>query len=170
MNTPVLFRKQQKFSLTDLNDLVHKKQEVLYNLAFYGLGSEARANEAMEITLNRAYERLANCRSEALDLWLLAGMVKTIRGMARHNPASDPNIESKNGRSAKPQKKSSRNPNSLLACMSKLPVEQRLVVILVDMIDLEYDQAGAVLGIHPRLVSSRLAQGRREISQNLSVW
>ncbi len=57
----------------------------------------------------------------------------------------------------------------VLACLDKLPVEQRTVLLLVGVEDLSYGEAARVLGVPIGTVMSRLSRGRERMRRLLDA-
>lgn len=57
----------------------------------------------------------------------------------------------------------------ILACLDRLPQEQRSVILLVAVEDLTYDEAARVLGVPIGTVMSRLSRGRERLRRTLDA-
>jgi len=152
METPDLIYAAQQGNLQAFNRLIADYGDLIYRLlsraALPGLDAEPLTMAA----IRNLYRKLPGYRGDDFRLWIFKHLVNFCRSGIRRNQSH----------TKEPQEIKTEE-QILQRCLSKLPMEERLVVILVDMEKLNYDEAAVVLGIPVRVVQSRLARGRRLI-------
>jgi RNA polymerase sigma-70 factor, ECF subfamily len=130
-------------------------------------GDVARADDLVQDTLERAWIKF-HLWQPALDLrpWLFSIMhniyVNQVRAGIRRSRASASDDESFHP-STPPNQTDMLEVSELLACLSRLPPEQREVLLLVSLESLNYTQVGKILGIPVGTVTSRLARARTRL-------
>jgi RNA polymerase sigma-70 factor, ECF subfamily len=129
------------------NRLVVAHQDNLYNLAYRVLGREQAAREVVEIVLFQAFRRIDLLRTP-VHLWLYRYLVDACRDKQRRlgKPRTSPESE---------------GDEAIQTQLNRLPLDLCLAVVLVDMMELDYDQAAAAMNSSRRFVARRVAQARR---------
>jgi len=130
-------------------------------------GDVTRADDLVQDTLERAWIKF-HLWQPALDLrpWLFTIMhniyVNQVRANVRREriPASDADAQV---RGVRPNQTDMLEVSELLACLDRLPAEQREVLLLVSLESLNYTQVGKILGIPVGTVTSRLARARMRL-------
>lgn len=113
---------QQNFNLTDFNRLILKYQEEAYTLAFYILGDERQACETVQKVVANNFRRPVNGN---FQLRILQDVTNLCSQLTPHSV--DPNIVPE-----------------IVERLSGVPFQERLVVILIDILGLNYAQAAQV--------------------------
>jgi RNA polymerase sigma-70 factor (ECF subfamily) len=135
-------------------------------------GDVTRADDLVQDTLERAWIKF-HLWQPALDLrpWLFTIMhniyVNQVRANIRRErtPASDGDAEL---RGARPNQTDMLEVSDVIACLDRLPPEQREVLLLVSLESLNYAQVGKILGIPVGTVTSRLARARMRLRAMLA--
>jgi RNA polymerase sigma-70 factor (ECF subfamily) len=130
-------------------------------------GDVTRADDLVQDTLERAWIKF-HLWQPALELrpWLFTIMhnvfVNQVRASRRrtHAPLSDDELRHL---SSPPNQTDLLEVSDLAACLDRLPVEQREVLLLVSLEGLDYSQVGRVLSIPVGTVTSRLARARMRL-------
>ena len=130
-------------------------------------GDVSRADDLVQDTLERAWIKF-HLWQPALDLrpWLFTIMhnlyVNQVRANVRRQgiPASDGEAERSGVR---PNQTDLLEVSEVIACLDRLPPEQREVLLLVSLESLNYTQVGKILGIPVGTVTSRLARARARL-------
>jgi RNA polymerase sigma-70 factor, ECF subfamily len=130
-------------------------------------GDVTRADDLVQDTLERAWIKF-HLWQPALDLrpWLFTIMhnvyVNQVRASARrqHTSLSD---DEANAVSTRPNQTDLLEVSELAACLERLPLEQREVLLLVTLESLDYGQVGKILSIPVGTVTSRLARARTRL-------
>jgi RNA polymerase sigma-70 factor (ECF subfamily) len=130
-------------------------------------GEVTRADDLVQDTLERAWIKF-HLWKPAYDLrpWLFAIMhnvfVNQVRSAARRDrtsAADDENFE----QSTRANQSDLLEVSDIAACLERLPVEQREVLLLVSLEDMSYAEVGQILGIPTGTVTSRLARARARL-------
>lgn len=139
--------------LRAFNQVVMRYQDRLYNLAFRVLGDEGASAQAVQQAFLYAYQALQrnHGRDQERDgpwrTWIYSWVVLTCRRLSGPRLVAVRAI-SPNG-----------EPN-----LSRLPFDLRLVIALVDLEGLDYEETAAILEISPLKVKSRLARARLQLA------
>ena len=133
-------------------------------------GEAARADDLVQDTLERAWIKF-HLWKPALDLrpWLFTIMhniyVNQIRTAARQGAAGLAPDDSV--RSVRANQSDMLELNDIAACLARLPLEQREVLLLVSLEDMNYAQVAQILSIPLGTVTSRLARARARLKTML---
>ena len=130
------------------------------------------ADDLVHDCLVRALDKLHTRREEAdVRAWLFAIMhnlfISQLR-RAKTRPGGESLDESHEASmSMAPDQETSLHVRDVIDGLSRLPVEQRTVILLVTVEDLSYAETAQVLGVPIGTVMSRLARGRERLRQLL---
>ncbi|MCC6530998.1 MAG: RNA polymerase sigma factor [Burkholderiales bacterium] len=130
-------------------------------------GDVARADDLVQDTLERAWIKFHLWQPAlALRPWLFAIMhnvyVNQVRANARraHSALADDDAAAL---AARANQSDMLEVNDIIACLARLPQEQREVLLLVSLEDLNYSEVGRILSIPIGTVTSRLARARTKL-------
>jgi RNA polymerase sigma-70 factor (ECF subfamily) len=153
-------------------ELVDRHRRYLWSIARRSLDSTEDAAEAVQDALLRAHQGAAGYRSEAtVRSWLVRIVVNVCLDKHRHNRARPavPVTGVEFERLPTP-----RDPIADLElhmfvqrALAELPVEQRMVIVLVDLIGYPVGEVADILEIPPGTVKSRGARGRARLAELL---
>ena len=174
----------QEGNLVALNAIVERYQRFAYNLALRMLRDPSLAEDVTQEAFFSAYRNINRFRGGSLRSWLLTIVANNARDVLRSpsrrrtssleayveggNPAgpwSDPGIL--------PEEQALRTETTLMVrnAVAQLPDDQRMVVTLVDLEQLDYEEASQVTGASLGTVKSRLFRGRQRLKELLRpVW
>jgi len=130
-------------SLAQFNQQVLECQDDAFTLAWYLLGDEAAAEAAVQAAVMRAYHRAQSGRVDDRRL-----ILKQVLRCCAVKIGND----------------SSGMPSGYLE-VHKLPAVERQVIILIDILCLNYDETAHLSNRSIRTITQRLAQARRKESQ-----
>jgi RNA polymerase sigma-70 factor (ECF subfamily) len=174
-----LIRSARQGNLEAFNQLVSLYQDMVYHQAYRMLGERQSADDAAQEAFISAYRNLATYRGGSFRAWL-SRIVTNLsydelrRRKARptvsfevHDSYGD-EIESPDWATAKEETPEERLLQSELedtiqACLNRLPPEHRIILVMVDMLGLEYGEAAEALGRPIGTVKSRLARARNRM-------
>ena len=131
------------------------------------VGDRAAADDLVQDTLERAWSQLAQWRAgSSLRPWLLSIMHNLRIDQLRRpglsiSPMDDADLEVPT-RATQTDRLEVRD---LDHALSRLPDEQRAVVLLVALEEMSYSEVASTLGIPTGTVMSRLARGRERLRQ-----
>ncbi len=160
--------------LSAFNDLVLAHQSLVYNLCLRMLGQPAAAEDATQDAYLLAWRSISRLRGENFRSWLLriAANVCTdeLRRRGRR-PASSLEAALEAGVPEPPDPAPAVESGVLDAelrgridaALARLPAEQRLVVVLCDVQDLDYEEAARVMQTSLGTVKSRLSRARARL-------
>ena len=138
------------FSLEAFNVLVTEKQDEIYTLAYLILGDKLAAEKVVQSALVQAYFDLNSGNTKPFDWLVYRALTAVIKVELRRKDrdslegkfiSDDIHLSALNG-------------------FRGLHPDLRLIIALVDVAGLDYEQAADILGIHVRQVRRKLAQAR----------
>lgn len=178
--------------ITGLSDepcrLVAAYQNAAFRLAFSILHDEADAEDALQDAMVSAYLKYSTFRGVSFRSWFLTIVRNRCYDVLRHK-GSHPetsldyhynireNADDLDAASFRAQKSLSPEQwveqqeavEAVCRCVDRLPIDYRKAVILVDIQGMDYSEAAQALGRPVGTIKSRLARGRAQILQMLSL-
>lgn len=165
--------------LDSFNTLVLVYQNLVYNVAFRILGERFAAEDATQEAFILAFRKLSSFRGGFFRSWLVCIVINVcydeLRRRKRH-PTSSLEFHDEMGEEIEtlkwmvdpgelPEEKLERADlaRTLQAAIDKLPLEYRLVVVLVDIQGMDYVETAETLGLPLGTVKSRLARARARL-------
>jgi RNA polymerase sigma-70 factor, ECF subfamily len=183
-NDAYLISAVRQGDLEAFNQLVLYYQDRIYNLAARLLGDNDLAEDITQNTFLTAYLNLARFRNGSFRGWLYRIATNACydvhRERKRHPIRS---IEDKGLAEEKflpiddnycfsslPEKEFERHEleKTIQCALNRLNIDQRTIILLVDMQGFDYQGAAQVLGIPVGTVKSRLARARVELCEQLA--
>jgi RNA polymerase sigma factor (sigma-70 family) len=147
--------------------LLDRHETMLRRVAFGMLGDPHRVDDVLQEALLKAYRKLPSSfeseRQEAVWLYRIVHRccLDELRGRRRR-----PEVVGEVERSAASEPDSSL---AVAAALARLTPDGRAVVLLVDLIGLDYASAAAALGIPRGTVASRLNAARNRLREVLDA-
>jgi RNA polymerase sigma-70 factor (ECF subfamily) len=181
-----ILERHRRGDATAFEALVGAYSEPLFNLAFRLLGNREDALDLQQEVLLKAYRSLGRFRGDAaLRTWLYRIAVNAAKNRARfwsrvkRGPAVSLDAADAGGRPAadrisdpRPGPEGEVYGHEIQARvqrgLDRLPLSQRLVVVLRDVEGMEYREIADALGISLGTVKSRLARGRETLRRDLT--
>jgi RNA polymerase sigma-70 factor (ECF subfamily) len=135
------------------------------------VGERAAADDLVQDTLERAWTRVAQWRPGSdLRAWLF-GIMHNLRIDQLRRPGLD--IAPGDGEAIELPTRATQMDRieleDLAACLTRLPEEQRAVLLLVALEDMRYQDVARTLNIPVGTVMSRLARGRERLRAMLDA-
>jgi RNA polymerase sigma-70 factor (ECF subfamily) len=140
-------RSTTSLSLKEFNWLVLEHQDKAFTLAGYMLGNSEQASQIVQAAFIQAFEEFRGPATKFCQRVL--GLVASA---CLHRQVTPPSLEQPINRQT--QEASYR--------LLTLPAEQRLALILVDLLGLSYTEAAAVVPCSDRRIRQLLTAGRRK--------
>ncbi len=185
LSEKTLIQAAQRGDLEAFNLLVLRYQNLLFGIALRLLTDEDVAADAVQEALISAFRRFNTFRGDSLRSWLARVVVNACydemrRKRRQHSvplelfnaegeeietsywlvdPQADPEL----------QFESSELESAIQKCMDKLPPIYRLVLVLVDVEGLSYEEAASAAGVPVGTVKSRLARARLQMQRSLQM-
>lgn len=186
-NTPVsekaLIQAAQRGDLEAFNLLILRYQNLLFGISLRLLGDEDAAADAVQEALISAFRRFHTFRGDSLKSWLARVVVNAsydeLRKKRRQHsvpleqlnaegdeiessswlvdPQADPEVQFESGELE----------NAIQSSLAKLPAVYRLMLVLVDIEGMSYEEAAHAAGIPVGTVKSRLARARVQMQKSL---
>ncbi len=186
-NAPVsekaLIQAAQRGDLEAFNLLILRYQNLLFGIALRLLGDEDTAADAVQEALISAFRRFHTFRGDSLKSWLARVVVNAsydeLRKKRRQHsvPLEQLNAEGDEIESSawlvdpladpEVQFESSELENAIQSSLAKLPAVYRLMLVLVDIEGMSYEEAAQAAGIPVGTVKSRLARARVQMQKSL---
>ena len=186
-NAPVsekaLIQAAQHGDLEAFNLLILRYQNLLFGIALRLLGDEDTAADAVQEALISAFRRFHTFRGDSLKSWLARVVVNAsydeLRKKRRQHsvPLDQLNAEGDEIESSswlvdpqadpEVQFESSELESAIQSSLDKLPAVYRLMLVLVDIEGMSYEEAAMAAGIPVGTVKSRLARARVQMQRSL---
>lgn len=168
-----LVGKAQEGSLDAYEALVRRHRDRIYRIALRMLGNPDDAEDVAQEVVIQLWTALAGFAGKSLfTTWLYRIVVNrclgTIRRRRDDTPLTYPDIVSSPG--ADVQVMARNRLSAMLAAVTDLPAEQRAPVVLVDIEQLGYDEAAAILGVTEPTLRGRLYRARRRLADTMREW
>lgn len=186
MDEAGLIKDAQRGDLDAFNRLVLTYQDRVYNQAYRVLGNHQSADDATQEAFISAYRKLSSFRGGSFRAWLLRIVTNACydelrRQKRRPTTALEPvdendeEIESPYwiadpGELPEEQAVRSELGNAIQECLNQLSNEFRMVVVLVDVQGLDYQEASEVIGKPLGTIKSRLARARYQMRDCLQAF
>lgn len=134
-------------------------------------GEAARADDLVQDTLERAWVKF-HLWKPALELrpWLFTVMHNIYVNQVRAAARQDLSVLARGDeapRSTRANQSDLLEVGDIAACLARLPLEQREVLLLVSLEDMSYAQVAQILSIPLGTVTSRLARARARLKAML---
>lgn len=180
-----LIKAAQRGNLEAFNLLILRYQNLLFGIALRLLNDEDTASDAVQEALVSAYRRFSTFRGDSLKSWLARVVVNACydemrRKRRQHSvPLEQLNAEGDEIETSYWLEDPQGNPETqfeslelegaIQACLEQLPTIYRLMLVLVDIEGLSYEEAAAAAGIPVGTVKSRLARARLQMQRSLQA-
>jgi RNA polymerase sigma-70 factor (ECF subfamily) len=180
-----LIKAAQRGDLEAFNLLILRYQNLLFGIALRLLNDEDEAADAVQEALISAFRRFNTFRGDSLKSWLARVVVNAcydeMRKKRRQHsvPIDQLNAEGDEIESsywlvdpqADPelQYESSELDQAIQRSLDKLPSVYRLMLVLVDIEGMSYEEAALAAGVPVGTVKSRLARARLQMQKSLQA-
>jgi RNA polymerase sigma-70 factor (ECF subfamily) len=188
-HTPIsetaLIRAAQRGDLEAFNQLVLRYQNLLFGIALRLLNDEDVASDAVQEALISAFRRFHTFRGDSLRSWLARVVVNACYDQMRRKrrqhsvPLEQYNTDGDEietsywlvDAQADPevQFETSELEGAIQRSLNRLPDIYRIVLVLVDIEGLSYEEAALAAHIPVGTVKSRLARARLQMQKSLQV-
>jgi RNA polymerase sigma-70 factor (ECF subfamily) len=155
------------------SELVKRHHARLWAVAIRVLGDQEEAADALQDAFLSAFRSAHRFRGEAMvSTWLHRIVINACHDRLRRKmvrpavPTEDTALDllsNERGRSAPDPTGRSDTSLDVHAALGYLPVEQRLALVLVDMLGYRVEDAAKILDVAPGTVKSRCARGRARL-------
>ena len=175
-----LIDRAREGELGAFNQLVSLYQDGVYNVAFRLLGSAESAADVTQETFISAFKHLRSFRGGSLRAWLFRIATNAAYDMMRKmrsRPAESLDAGQDTPAGSSPIDRRGPTPEGeairgeLLDQVKKglltLPAEQRVVVVLIDVQGLSYEEAATATSASLGTIKSRLSRGRSHLRKYL---
>jgi RNA polymerase sigma-70 factor, ECF subfamily len=183
MDELTLIESAQNGDLDAFNQLVLKYQDMMYRISLRTLNDESSADDATQNAMIQAYRNIKSFRGGSFRSWLARVTVNAsydeMRRWRRQPSISLEQVNSEGDEieslpwmmdlSAGPEEQSDTAElrGAIQDCVKALIPDYRLVVILVDVEGMSYEEAARVANIPVGTVKSRLARARMQLRRTL---
>lgn len=168
----------QHGDLDAFNQLAQRYERQVYSVSFRMLGNSQLAEDMTQETLLKAYRGIARFRGDNLRAWLLRIASNACNDLLRSRRGKqDLSLELLTEESGDIWASSDPSPEQealrrelgreIQRGLLTLPREQRMVLILVDVDGMSYEEAAQCAGISPGTLRSRLSRARAKLRDYL---
>ena len=175
-----LVRRSQRGDLAAFNELVLTYQTPVYRLAYWILGEEDAAEDAAQEAFFRAYQKIDSFNGLSFRAWILRIATNYCFDQIRRRKShpifplekydEDTHAETENSSwlldpEPSPEQIVERAELSALInrCLMKLAPEYRLPIILIEIQEMNYQEAANVMGMRLGSFKSRLFRARAQL-------
>ena len=173
-----LIRRSKEGDLDAFNEIVARYQRQVFNTAARILGGTSHADDATQETFISAYRAIGSFRGVNLAPWLLRiaknqcyDMIRSMRrrpaDSLEENLANPSFVRAQSGGSAEDETLRSELGAEIQRAILSLPVDQRLVVTLINVQGFSYEEAAEAAEVSIGTVKSRLSRGRARVRDHL---
>jgi RNA polymerase sigma-70 factor (ECF subfamily) len=172
-----LIERSKRGDLDCFNQLVEKYQQQVYNLCLRMLGSTHDAEDVTQDAFISALRGIGRFRGGNFRAWLFRIAANACRDQLRllsRRPASslddlpvDLELEDRHALSPEQYAINQELGEQIARALASLPADQRLAVILRDIMGLNYDEIAQAVGSSLGTVKSRISRGRERLRQLL---
>ena len=190
MDEPALILEAQQGDLNAFNRLVLEHQTTVYNLAYRIMGEGDSASDAAQEAFISAYKNLRHYRGGSFKAWLMRIVTNAcydeLRRRKRRPAASlealtvvekGPDAEAEASLVAQdetPEDFAQRRElaREIQTCLDDLPEDMKSVVVMSDVMGMDYNEIAASTGAALGTVKSRLSRARARMRDCLrqNVW
>ena len=174
----ILVARAQSGDLEAFNQLAHRYERHIYNVSFRMMGNVQMAEDATQETLIKAYRGIGGFRGDNLRAWLLRIAYNTCNDIFRSRRGrQDVSLEAITEESNVSWESSDPSPEDealrgelgreIQRGMLALPHDQRMVLVLVDVEGMSYEEAAQAMGIASGTLRSRLSRARGKLKDYL---
>lgn len=183
MNESILINSAQNGDLDAFNQLVLKYQDMMYRIALRTLNDESAAADATQNAMIQAFRNIRSFRGGSLRSWLARVTVNASYDEMRRwrrQPAVSLDQVNQDGEEIESmpwmidvsdgpedQFTATELRGALQTCVKALIPDYRLVVVLVDVEGMSYEEAARIAQIPVGTVKSRLARARMQLRKAL---
>jgi RNA polymerase sigma-70 factor, ECF subfamily len=182
----LLIKSAQRGDMDAFNDLVLRYQDLLYRIALRVVRDECVAQDALQEAMIHAFRHIKSFRGGNFKSWLARVTVNAsydeLRRGKRHNgiplelfTSEGDEIESPDwmrdpASGPEDRAEQSELQRVLHSCIKSLVPDYRLMVILVDMEGMSYEEAAYVAHVPVGTVKSRLSRARMQLRDSLQSY
>jgi len=183
IDEPAIISAAQKGDLPAFNQLVLNHQTLAYNVAYRILGDPDLAADATQDAFIKAYKALHTFHGGAFRPWLLRIVTNTCYDYLRakkRKPASSLEDAYDSGEHELRFRDPTDGPETyaerrelnraIQSSIAQLGVDQRAVVVLVDVQGFSYEEAASILNVSLGTVKSRLSRARARLRDILQEY
>ncbi len=177
MDEPALILAAQQGDLDSFNRLILQYQDMVYNLTYRMLGDGDSADDATQTTFISAYRSLKSFKGGSFKAWIMRmatnNCLDELRRLKRHPSTSLEPVRNEDDEVFDTPawlKDNSAGPENTLEmkeleagiqdCLNNLPDEFKVVVTLVEIEGLDYNEASEIINKPLGTIKSRLARAR----------
>jgi RNA polymerase sigma-70 factor, ECF subfamily len=183
MDEKSLISKAKRGDLDTFNQIVLLHQDVVFRFACSLLTDDQAAEDCTQDAFLRAFQHMSELRSESFRPWIM----KIVRNACidelrrRNHYANSPlffqhevgeeveriDLPVVLVRSVEEKVEQAELRSFIHQHLNLLPDKYRSVLVVVDLLDMDYKEAATVLNIPVGTIKSRLARGRRRLSRSI---
>ena len=175
-----LIERSKRGDLDCFNQLVEKYQQQVYNLCLRMLGSTHDAEDVTQDAFISAFRGIDRFRGGNFRAWLFRIAANTCRDqlrLLRRRPTSsldalpfDLELEDRRALSPEDYAINQELGEQIARALALLPADQRLAVILRDIMGLNYEEIAQATGSSLGTVKSRISRGRERLRHLLKKY
>ncbi len=149
--------------------LVRRYQRPLYNTALRMLGDREEARDVVQEAFLRAYQKLSSFDPRyRFFSWLYRIVLNASLNARERRRVGEPlTVEPATDDGPEQALRTRERQDCVEAALLRLPVDDRLLLVLRHFAELSYGEIGEALGIGEKTVKSRLHEARQKLGRHL---
>ncbi|WP_379617073.1 RNA polymerase sigma factor [Pseudonocardia sp. GCM10023141] len=168
-----LVAKARSGSMDAWEVLIHRHRDRIYRIALRMVGSPEDAEDIAQDVVLQLWTALASFAGNSMfTTWLYRVVVNRcinhVTGSRRHDELAESDLAPAPG--ADDQAVARHRLRAAISAVLDLPPELRAAIVLVDIEQLSYHEAAAILDIPESTVRGRLHRARRRLLDHLQAW
>ncbi len=183
MDQFAIIQSAQQGDLDAFNQLVLAYQDRLFSIAAYMLESEDCAADAVQNAFVLAFRHISDFRGGSFEFWLVRILKNVCYNELRHRKRHptyplEPLAEDKkeidfpvwltdHARGPEDQAELDELAQTIRAGLQRLTPNFRTVIVLIDVLELDYAEAAIIVGVPVGTIKSRLARARLGLRREL---
>lgn len=168
-----LIAKARSGSMDAWEVLIHRHRDRIYRIALRMVGNPDDAEDIAQDVVLQVWTALASFVGDSLfTTWLYRVVVNRCISHVTRSPRHDELVEADLGAGpgADEQAVARDRLRAAVSAVMDLPPELRIAVVLVDIEQLSYHDAAAILDVPESTVRGRLHRARRKLLDHLRAW
>jgi DNA-directed RNA polymerase specialized sigma24 family protein len=159
MKSTALSRDLPSPDMEAMNRLISALQDQAFTLAYYVLSDEDKAEMAAQEGIQQVWREFRRKRAPRVSKFEPSGRAQILAAVLRVC------ARTKTRRDGAPRQGTFSSAEGLYAGLVSLAFEERAVLVLVDVLKLDYAEAAAVIGRRAQAVRKSLAQARQHLCE-----
>jgi len=188
MDETALIREAQRGDLDSFNRLILAYQSLVFNVAYRIMGEPDSSSDATQEAFISAFRNLKSFRGGSFRSWLMrivtnacydelrrqkrkpSTSLEELTELSEGSDSQEPSTLGTHETSPESAAEKSELTAAIQDCIHRLPAEFKIVLVLVDIQEFDYQEASGIIGHPIGTVKSRLARARVKLRDCLQRY